>query len=158
MNKNLIILILLVTAFIVYYCLNHIEKFGDVIVSGVVTSKESSTKVSDANITSQQAKTILDLKSQVNQLQPDEILWEKRPNKVNDIITVLKTEFSDCGAKNLEITTKDLNFADSRINFVKFLPVTNLLNKLTYENIRCFIQKIDRNNLVSWIKEEVNMP
>jgi hypothetical protein len=156
MNKNIIILILLVIAFIVYYCLNHIENFGDVVVSGVVTSKESSRNEVDIN--QQQAKTILDLKSQVNQLQADEILWEKRPIKVNDVISVLKTEFSDCGAKNLEITTKDLNFADSRINFVKFLPVTNLLNKLTYENIRCFVQKIDRNNLVSWIKEEVTMP
>jgi hypothetical protein len=154
MNKTLIILIVLVLAISLFYCWSNVEGFGDAIkVEGVVNNT-----LSESKIVSEQPKTIQELKAQVSELQPDEILWEKRPIKVNDIINILKSEFAECGARDLNITVKDLNFADSRMKFVKFLPVTNLINKLTYETIKCFVQKIDRNNLVSWIKEEVTMP
>ena len=156
MNNNLLILILLVIGLVIYYCLSSKELFSNVLTNNTI--QKNNNNLTTPQVSIELPKTILDLKSQVNQIQSDEILWEKKSLKINDVISSLKNDFSNCGAENLNITSKDLNFSDSRIKFIKFLPVSNLLNKLTYENIKCFVQKFDKNNLISMINEEYVLP
>ena len=158
MNNNLLILILLVIGLLIYYCLSNKELFSNVLTNDAIPIQKNNNNLTTPQVSINLPKTILDLKSEVNQIQSDEIIWEKKSLKINEVISSLKNDFSNCGAENLEITSKDLNFSDSRIKFIKFLPVSNLLNKLTYENIKCFVQKFDKNNLISLIKEEFVVP
>ena len=158
MNNNLLILILLVIGLLIYYCLSNKELFSNVLTNDAIPIQKNNNNLTTPQVSIDLPKTILDLKSEVNKIQSDEIIWEKKSLKINEVISSLKNDFSNCGAENLDITSKDLNFSDSRIKFIKFLPVSNLLNKLTYENIKCFVQKFDKNNLISLIKEEFVVP
>jgi len=104
------------------------------------------------------SKSIVELMADVNALQADEMLWEKIPTKISKVIEDVKKDINACGVNGVDVSKEDLAFADSRLKFIKMLPVTKLFNAFNYEKVKCFVNNIDRTNLVSWIKTEPALP
>ncbi len=75
-----------------------------------------------------------------------EIIWENKLLLLEDVIENLQKSLSECGVSNLSLDKTDFTVIDSRKRLVELLPVTKLLDKVTYDQIQCFVSKFDPEN------------
>ena len=75
-----------------------------------------------------------------------EVIWENKLLKLEDVIQKLKISLNECGVNDLALEKSDFTVIDSRKRLIELLPVTKLLNKVTYNQIQCFISKFDPEN------------
>ncbi len=93
-----------------------------------------------------------------NNEQPKEIIWENKLLKLDDVITKLQNELGECGVNNITLDKTDFNVINSRKRLIELLPVTKLLDKITYEQIKCFVSKFDPENYLVIGKTITNVP
>ena len=140
MQKRWILLILVLLAIIYFLCLRPDQ-------TSILNKK-------NIKIT----KSIVELMSNVNALAENEMIWENAPMQISTVVSNVQKDLDNCGINNITLTKDDLAFSDSRLNFIKMLPVSRLFNSITYEDIKCYVRNIDRTNLVSWIMPRENIP
>lgn len=86
------------------------------------------------------------------------ILWENKPVNINIVINNVKQLFSSCSVSNIQLEKEDFTVIDSRKKLIELLPVTKLLDKITYEQIQCFVNKFDSENYLVVSKSISNVP
>lgn len=75
-----------------------------------------------------------------------EIIWENKLLKLEDVVKKLRDSLNECGVNDLGLEKTDFTVIDSRKRLVELLPVTKLLDKVTYEQVQCFVSKFDPEN------------
>ena len=71
----------------------------------------------------------------------------------------MQKELEECGSE-IKINTTDLENIKDRKEFIKMIPYLKkeILEKINYETIRCFIKKREPTNLINIIKLNENIP
>jgi len=75
-----------------------------------------------------------------------EIIWENKKLLIEDVVKNLQKSLGECGVSNLGLDKTDFSVIDSRKRLIELLPVTKLLDNVTYEQIQCFVSKFDPEN------------
>ncbi len=87
-----------------------------------------------------------------------EIIWENKLLKLDDVMDKLKSSLNECGVNNISLEKSDFDVVDSRKRLIELLPVTKLLDKVTYDQIQCFVSKFDPENYLVIGKTILNVP
>ncbi len=87
-----------------------------------------------------------------------EIIWENKLLKLDDVMDKLKSSLNECGVNNINLEKSDFDVIDSRKRLIELLPVTKLLDKVTYDQIQCFVSKFDPENYLVIGKTISNVP
>jgi len=87
-----------------------------------------------------------------------ELIWENKLLLLDDVIEDLQKSLEECGVNNLTLEKTDFTVIDSRKRLVELLPVTKLLDKVTYEQIQCFVSKFDPENYLVISKTITTVP
>ena len=104
------------------------------------------------------SNSILELMSNANALSENEMIWENAPTQISTVIKNLQDDLNGCGIRGVTITKDDLAFVDSRLKFIKMLPVSRFFKNISYEDIKCYVSNVDRTNLVAWINPQNSIP
>jgi len=86
------------------------------------------------------------------------ILWENKLLNINDVIIKLQNSLNECGVSNFSLEKNDFNVIDSRKRLIELLPVTKLLDKITYDQIKCFVSKFEPDNYLVITKSVTTVP
>ncbi len=92
------------------------------------------------------SETTQETTQEAEQKEIKEILWENKLLLLEDVVENLQQSLSECGVSNLGLDKTDFSVIDSRKRLVELLPVTKLLDKVTYEQVQCFVSKFDPEN------------
>ena len=87
-----------------------------------------------------------------------EIVWDNKITTVDNVINKLREEWKKCGFNEFNLDPNDLSVIDSRKRLIELLPVTKLLTKLNYEQVRCYVNSIDPTNYLSISKTITLVP
>jgi hypothetical protein len=92
-------------------------------------------------------------------LDLDKKLWNGKKISLYKIIKIMQKELEECGSE-IKINTTDLENIKDRKEFIKMIPYLKkeILEKINYETIRCFIKKREPTNLINIIKLNENIP
>lgn len=90
--------------------------------------------------------------------EENKMLWDNKITSIKTIIENLKKEWKDCGFDDLVLEPKDFTVINSRKRLIELLPVTNMLPKLDYNKVRCFVSKFDPENYVVISKTITTVP
>ncbi len=90
--------------------------------------------------------------------EENKMLWDNKITSIKTIIENLKKEWKDCGFDDLVLEPKDFAVINSRKRLIELLPVTNMLSKLDYNKVRCFVSKFDPENYVVISKTIATVP
>ena len=85
-------------------------------------------------------------------------IWENKVSTIPNVINKLKEDWSLCGFNDFELLNSDLQVITSRKRLIELLPITKLLPKLTYNQIKCFVSKFDPENYLIINKTITNVP
>jgi len=122
-------------------------------------SMESGTEKPDSSGTTQKSESSgTTQKPDSSGTKQDTILWEKKMLNIEDVINSIKKEFKVCGVSNLNITKEHLLNISSRKDLITNLPLLSIINSITYDNIKCYISKIDKYNYINIIQENTDVP
>jgi len=78
--------------------------------------------------------------------QPNIMLWDNKKMSLPDIIIKLRKEWNQCGVAQFDLEPQDFSIINSRKRLIELLPVTKMITKLTYDNIKCFVNTYDPDN------------
>ena len=87
-----------------------------------------------------------------------EIIWENKLLKLDTVVNSLKKSLAECGVSNITLENNDFNVIDTRKRLIELLPVTKLLDKITYNQIQCFVSKFDPENYLVISKTVSTVP
>ena len=87
-----------------------------------------------------------------------EIIWENKLLKLDNVINSLRQSLAECGVSNITLENNDFNVIDTRKRLIELLPVTKLLDKVTYDQIQCFVSKFDPENYLVISKTVSTVP
>lgn len=93
-----------------------------------------------------------------DEIKQTEIIWENKLLKLDTVIKSLKNSLSECGVSNIDLENDDFNVIDTRKRLIELLPVTKLLDKVTYDQVQCFVSKFDPENYLVISKTVSNVP
>jgi len=124
----------------------------------IKTDNETNIKKNNILENRSSSKSILELLSDVNALSENEMIWENAPTQISTVINNIQQDLRGCGISGVTITKDDLSFIDSRLKFIKMLPISRLFESIDYYNIKCYVSHIDRKNVAAWIVPEQNIP
>lgn len=92
-------------------------------------------------------------------LDLDKKLWNGQKISLYKIIKLMQKEFEECGSK-VKLDNSDLSNIKDRKEFIKMIPYLKqeILEKINYNSIRCFIKTKEPTNLINIIKLNENIP
>ena len=186
MNKNYLILLIVILAIIVYNCWN--TKEGMNTVQGNVYLKGD--KIKDIyNLTLNKIKEIPTIEEEVvkylklvkdeevddevddeveeevgeEETIPEEILdpmWEEKRMPIGEIIKLLSDKLKQCGVDKLNINLKDIIGLNNRKRFIQLLPIfrDDIKKRINYDQIKCFITRYEPDNYISLAKVQKVIP
>jgi len=96
--------------------------------------------------------------SYIQHLSINNIVWENKILNVNGVMDSIIQDFKNCGVSNFNIRKDDLRFVTSRIKLVEFLPLLDVIKKLNYNNIKCYVSNINIYNYINVVKENIKIP
>jgi len=88
----------------------------------------------------------------------NKILWDGKMTTTNTVINNLKKEWANCGFYGFDLKPNDLSIINSKKRLIELLPSTNMIGKLDYQKIKCFVNKYDPENYVVISKTITNVP
>lgn len=88
----------------------------------------------------------------------NELIWENKVLDIKNITERLTTAFNECGIQNVTLEKTDFTIINSRKRFVELLPVTNLLEKISYDQLQCFVKKFEPENYLVISKTVTTVP
>ena len=88
----------------------------------------------------------------------NEFIWENKVLDIKIITENLAKAFRVCGVENITLDNTDFNVINSRKRLVELLPVTNLIEKLSYDQLQCFVKKFDPENYLIISKTVTTVP
>ena len=88
----------------------------------------------------------------------NELVWENKVLDIKSITERLTSAFKECGMQNIRLDNTDFTIINSRKRFVELLPITNLLEKISYDQLQCFVKKFDPENYLVISKTITTVP
>lgn len=88
------------------------------------------------------------------------IMWDGKLMKISDIIKKLLIDMENCGIQDLKIPRNFIKKLNSTKMFLNYLPLlkANIREKITYDQIKCFVTKFDSTNYINIINEKSEFP
>lgn len=85
--------------------------------------------------------------------------WEKKKVRPLLIINDLEERFNECGV-SINLYEKNIAGVTSKKKFIQLLPIfsKNIKNKISYQQLKCFVKKFDPENFISIVSTEKELP
>tara|TARA_Y100000991_G_scaffold211214_1_gene193452 strand:- start:2984 stop:4531 length:1548 start_codon:yes stop_codon:yes gene_type:complete len=185
MNKKYLILLIIIFAIILYTCFreNKPKKIKENMASLSGSVYLSGDKITDLSL--KQLKELPNIEDpiiqvfedkfeeeeQIDEERPlDEIKpfvvqnlepnWEGKKMPLKDIANLINRKLIECGVTNFRVGPTDVIGLKNRKRFLQLLPIikNNIKQKITYDQIRCFITSYQPNNYINYAKQNNVIP
>ena len=188
MNKNYLILFIIILALVVSNCMNNKENMAvikaKVFLKGDPISEIFDFKKKIANdnplVEKDIAKTIVTSKKNIKKetpnlqekllkVQDDEYIikgkklsniWEGKKMEVDKVMNIIETALKSCDVNDTILKKEDLRKFKNRKKFIKLIPLLKkkYRSNINYDNIKCFVSKYESNNYINISKNQNLLP
>lgn len=180
MNKNYLILLIIIFTFIVYTCCFNKKKqikenmaslSGNVYLAGDKIIDLSVKKLKELpNIEAPVLQIMEDKYDEEEEEQLDEIKpfviknlepnWEGKKIPLPEIANIINRKLYECGVTEFKVGPSDVIGLRNRKRFLQLLPIikNDIRQKITYDQVRCFISKYQMDNYINYAKVNTIIP
>lgn len=88
----------------------------------------------------------------------NKVYWDGKLSTVKEVMDKLRNDWKECGVSDFVLQPEAYKLINNRKRLIELLPITTMINRVTYDQVRCFVTKFDPANYLAVSVPIVTVP